>query len=265
MGRTLTDIHQTLVDELETLVTGDDWLNMLHTASRFHRYSARNILLIQAQRPDATRVAGYTTWKGLGRQVRKGAHGIAVLAPCTYRTTDTDTDTARTLKGFRVAHVFDVSDTDGDPLPEVDATLLTGDAPAGLWDAISEQVVTLGYSLDRENCSPANGVTRFTTRQVSIRPDLDPAQAVKTLTHELGHILCGHGDERDLDRDRAEVEAESVAHIVCTAAGLTTTSYSYPYVAHWSGGNLDLVRATADQVIKVARQILDGLPESTLT
>jgi len=264
MGRALTDIHQTLVDELETLVTGDDWLNMLHTASRFHRYSVRNILLIQAQRPDATRVAGYTTWRSVGRQVRKGAHGIAVLAPCTYRTTDADTDTARTLKGFRVAHVFDISDTDGEPLPDVTITLLTGDAPTGLWDAISDQIRTLGYSVDREDCSPANGITRFHDKTVSVRPDLEPAQAVKTLTHELGHILCGHGDEPDLDRDKAEVEAESVAHIVCTAAGLTTTSYSYPYVARWSGGNLDVVRATADHVIKVARQILDGLPESTL-
>lgn len=263
MSRSLTDIHQQFVDELENLITGDDWLAMLQTASRFHRYSARNVLLIMAQRPDATRVAGYTTWRQLGRQVRKGAHGIAVLAPCTYRTNDDEADTTRRVQGFRIAHVFDIADTDGEPLVEVTPDLLTGDAPEGLWDLICRQIEDHGFSVDRQDCSPANGVTRFLTQQVSVRPDLEPAQAVKTLIHELGHIACGHGTDRALNRDRAEVEAESVAHIVCTAAGLTTTSYSYPYVAHWSTGNLDLVRETADQVIKVARQILDGLISTT--
>src|SRR5436853_6691263 len=102
---------------------------MLTAAARFHHYSPANVLLILRQRPDATRVAGYRTWQQLGRQVRRGERGIAVLAPCTYlRPADDDhnDESRRILRGFKVAHVFDISQTDGDPLPDIRPALLDG-------------------------------------------------------------------------------------------------------------------------------------------
>ena len=111
---------------------------MLQTASKFHRYSFSNILLIQLQRPDATLVAGFNKWRSLNRCVRKGEKGLAILAPCKYKTkieTDDGEDkTLQQVRGFRVVHVFDISQTEGDDPPDLDAVrpkLLDGEAPRG--------------------------------------------------------------------------------------------------------------------------------------
>src|SRR5437870_1182895 len=141
----LRALHTQLETAFAELVSGDDWARMLTVAAHFHHYSPSNVLLILRQRPDATRVAGYRTWQRLGRQVRRGERGIAILAPCSYKVRgddepDTDDDPRRALRGFKVAHVFDVSQTDGEPIPDVRPALLDGDAPAGLWDALAAQV-----------------------------------------------------------------------------------------------------------------------------
>jgi len=162
--------------------------------------------LIGGQAPHATRVAGFRSWQSLGRQVRKGERGIAILAPCTYRskTSCSTTDSTREqpqderggpaapaasgkqLRGFRVVHVFDITATEGDPLPEVAPVLLTGQAPAGLWAALAGQVAGYGYALERGDCGGANGYTDPRRRVVRVRGDVDEAQVVKTLAHELG-------------------------------------------------------------------------------
>ena len=107
-------LHDRLTAQVEALVSGEDWARFLTVASRFHTYSANNVWLILAQRPDATRVAGYRTWQRLGRQVNRGAKGIAILAPCVYRRRPVDEADAgdnpavvRVLRGFTVVHVFD--------------------------------------------------------------------------------------------------------------------------------------------------------------
>lgn len=116
----LQSAHEELTAAVEALVSGDDWTAMLDVAGRFHSYSPNNCILILTQRPDAAHVAGSRQWQALGRQVRKGEHGIRILAPCTYKR-DTDTDSAptdepaRVLRGFKIATVFDISQTDGDP------------------------------------------------------------------------------------------------------------------------------------------------------
>ncbi len=184
-------LHDQLTAQVESLVEGDDWKEFLAVASRFHRYSANNVFAIMAQRPDATKVAGYRRWKSLGRQVRKGERGIAILAPCVYRArslndaeTEEAPELARVLKGFRVAHVWDVSQTDGDPLPDVRPELLNGDGPAGLWGALARQVEAAGFELRRDPCGDANGRTDYLARTVTVRPDVDGAQAAKTLAHD---------------------------------------------------------------------------------
>lgn len=93
---------------------------------------------------------------------------------------------------------------------------------------------------------------------MAVRPDVTPAQAVKTLVHELAHGIL-HGDGSARNRDVAEVEVESVAFVVCDALGLDTSGYSFPYVARWANGSIDNVKETADRVVECARQILAGL------
>jgi len=263
----LDELHQRLTDHIQALVSGEDWKAMLDIAARLHHYSARNVMLILAQRPEGvTRVAGYRRWQSLGRQVRKGQHGIAILAPCVYRKrpvddveADDSPELARILRGFRVAYVWDESQTDGEALADVRPQLLVGDDTAQLWAGLAAQVTAAGFTLERGDCNGANGVTDFLARTVRVRADVDDLQAAKSLCHEWAHGLL-HGPGQDpIARNRAEVEAESVAYVVCQAAGMATTQYSLPYLARWSRGDAALITATADRVLAAARTILDGL------
>ena len=232
----LSETHDRLVQAVESLTSGEEWRRMLDVARQFHSYSFGNLMLIASQAPNATRVAGFRTWKKLGRSVRKGEHGIAILAPCVYRGRLVDEhderehpELARVLRGFRVVHVFDLSQTDGEPLSEVAPVLLEGDAPVTLWARLASQLAEAGFSLERTDCSPANGTTDFLARRVVVRPDLSPLQAAKTLAHEAAHTRLHHGTEYAMGcRGIAEVEAESVAYLVCSAAGLTTDEYTLP-------------------------------------
>src|SRR5688572_7998544 len=193
----LAEAHDRLVAAIENLTTSADWLRFLDTARRFRTYSLNNLLLIFAQRPDATRVAGYRTWQSLGRQVRRGEQGIAILAPCTYRRADDDTEQsdgeARVLRGFKVVHVFDVAQTDGDPLPEPPVHLLDGDDPDALADRLATVIGDQGYTFRLgplpDHHAGANGLTDYTERAVTVRADLAPAQRAKTTAHELAHVL----------------------------------------------------------------------------
>jgi antirestriction protein ArdC len=268
---------------------------MLDVAARFHDYSPSNILLIGAQRPDATRVAGIRTWNTLGRRVKKGEQGIAILAPCIYRarpgeeattgqpsvsatprarpepsaTAAADDEPTGQLRGFKVVHVFDVTQTDGEPLPDVEPKLLHGEAPVRLWDHLAGLVAADGFRIERGPCHGANGCTDYTHRVVRVLEDLDPAQAAKTLAHELGHIRADH-EHRFTDyatssrcRGQAEVEAESIAYLVAARAGLDASAYSVPYLAGWSGGDIDMLRESMTQVINVARAISPAVVEAT--
>jgi len=286
----LAALHEQISEGVAALVESQGWRAMLDTAAKFHSYSLGNLLLIGAQAPQATRVAGFRTWQSLGRQVRKGQRGIAILAPCTYRpktaeragpaapagpepATSCSGGAApdvggKQVRGFRVVHVFDLSQTEGDPLPDVAPTLLVGQAPAGLWNALEGQVLGHGYTVHRGDTGRANGWTDPTSHTVRVSGGVDDAQAVKTLIHELAHIEAGHvGDLPTYAtcRGRCEVEAESVAYVVAAAHGLDASGYSFAYVAGWAGGDLTGVRQAAETVTKAARTILDHCSANTAT
>jgi antirestriction protein ArdC len=272
----LRRVHDQLADAVTALASSDGWRRMLAVAARFHHYSPHNVLLIGAQRPDASRVAGYRAWQQLGRQVRKGEQGIAILAPVTYRTAATEgsapgdatgpveeASRARLLRGFRVAHVFDIGQTDGPELPEVRPRLVDGAVPAGLFERLTAHAAAAGFTVDRGPCTQreANGETSFLDRTVRVRDDLPAAQAVKTLAHELGHVLLHARQVRTerLTREVAEVEAESVAYLVTEAHGIDAGGYTVPYVAGWSGGATGVVLASAERVLSTAGAVLDAV------
>jgi hypothetical protein len=260
----LDQLHERLLAQTEALMQSQGWQDFLAMAARFHRYSANNVMLILAQAPHATQVGGYRRWQSLGRQVRKGERGIAILAPCVKRrwpVDDEETDQpelVRILRGFRVAHVWDLSQTDGEPLPDVRPALLAGKAPAGLWGSLAQEVRTAGFELARGDCGGANGRTDYLKRTVRVRDDVDDAQAVKTLAHELAHVWLHDPEHGSHHRGTAEVEAESVAYVVCHASGLDTADYTLPYLATWAGGDIAAIRSTAERVLSSARRALEA-------
>ncbi len=274
-------LQEQIVTATAALVDAGAWQRMLAVAARFHHYSLGNQLLIAVQNPDATRVAGYEAWKALGRHVRKGEHGIAILAPMTFtrRTTNTDTaadgnadttattgaahgdeSTVQTFTRFKVVHVFDVEQTDGEPLPGL-ADRLTGTGNRVLWDGLARLVAARGYTLTRTTTGP-DGYTHPASHTVGVRADVSDAHAVMVLGHELAHIWCGHTDT-DFDyvahRGTAEVEAQSIAYILAAAYGLDAGAYTADYLIGWSHGDTDTLRATAAAVTTAAREILTAL------
>jgi hypothetical protein len=164
--------------------------------------------------------------------------------------------------------VFDVTQTDGPPLPAPPRpVLLPGAAPPGLWDALATPMHVAGYRLERGDTAPANGVTDHRDRTVIVHHSLGEAQAVKTLAHELGHVLLHQPDQlpAGFTRGRAEVEAESFAYLVTGAHGLDAGDYSAAYVLGWAHGDPQLVLATADRVITAARPVLTQLTPAPAT
>jgi antirestriction protein ArdC len=266
----LAAAHEKLTASVAALTTSEAWGQMLRVAGRFHRYSPNNVLLITVQRPDATLVAGYRAWAQLGRQVQRGERGIAILAPVIRKVDATEApdpeEGVRKLRGFRIAHVFDVSQTEGKPLPNCGPTLLAGGSPHGLWDRLADQVHAAGFTLDRGDCGAANGYTDHLNHHVRVRADVSPAQASKTLAHELAHVLLHGPEQQPRTRPVAEVEAESVAYVVGSAAGLPTDDYSVPYVAGWASAELEVLQDAAVRVLSTARQIIEraGPPQDPL-
>lgn len=261
----LKQAHDRLTEAVQSIVTGEDWQRMLRTAAKFHRYSFQNQLLIFLQHSEATVVAGFNKWKSLGRFVKKGEKGIAIFAPCKYKTKieteDGDEMTLQQIRGFRVVHVFDISQTEGEDLSDLNAVrpkLLGADAPEGIWTALVDHAASIGFDVTRERRGSENGYCDFLAKKISVRPDVSAAQAVKTLVHELGHALL-HGDGEVTSREVAEVEVESVAYIVCDALGLDTADYSFAYVARWADGSSEVVKDAAERSISCATGILSSL------
>lgn len=271
-NETVELLHEQLQASLARLVTSEDWKEALAVAARFHGYSFANTQLIWAQAQangfTPTRVTGYRTWRSLGRQVRRGEKGLAILAPI-IRSLPAEVEEAveerdRRLVGFKPVHVFDISQTDGQPLPDLSPALLEGELP-DRWETVARLITDAGYTLESEadgiGLGSANGVTTMTDRQVAIRAGLSGAQRFKTGVHELAHIRLheqgtdGHPDCWGV----VEVEAESVAYMVCASIGLDSGGYSLPYVASWSGGDLEAVAATASRVMGCAHEIIEQL------
>ena len=269
---TAGDLHEQLLEQVGRLRTSEMWLAAMVTAARFHDYSLGNWLLVWSQAEQrgttVTRPAGYRTWQQLGRHVRRGERGYRILAPMTRRVSPDDAETEepeRIVTGFRVVTVFDVSQTDGQPLAAVGPRLLTGHGDAHLALAAVELIEEHGYQFSLGPLHGPNGQTRPATQQVVVEENLEEAQRTKTTVHELAHILM-HGGEREIAcRGRIEVEAESVAYVACGAAGLDTSAYSVAYVARWAETTADPERtllATAERIVSVARRILEQLDRS---
>jgi antirestriction protein ArdC len=258
------------------LLTSEGWQQWLKTRSRFHRYSLRNTLLIAFQCPHATHVAGFRKWLELGRCVRKGEKGIRILAPVRPRrnneqdksesepdNNNNNDDNEQRPVGFRLAAVFDVSQTE--PLPGVEPAALeppsetvSGDSHAHLLTPLEQHAATLAFSVDYEPLEGRAGYCSAREARIVIDDALPANGKVATLVHEIAHA---HGiDYQTYTRPEAELIVESVACIVCGGAGLDTQSESVPYLAGWNDEQAaERIKRLADTIDEIARAIEHAL------
>ena len=283
----MKEITDRLEQGIQDLFESDRFKEYLQVMSKFHNYSFNNTLLIAMQKPDATLIAGYNSWKNLfGRQVSRGAKGIKVIAPSPYKVkkeidkidpktqkpmTDKNgkpvkEETEITVPAFKVVSVFDVSQTEGKELPSIGVDELAGDVEqyADFFKA-TEQASPAPVGFEKIE-SGAKGYYSQTDKRIAINEGMSELQNLKTLIHEIAHAKLHDIDlnapaEEQADRpDRRtrEVQAESIAYAVCQHYGLDTSDYSFSYVAQWSSGrelaelkaSLETIRNTASELIK---------------
>src|ERR1700756_905893 len=228
----------------------------LKAIGRFHRYSLHNVLLIASQKPNASYVAGFRTWKGLGRFVKKGEKGIMILAPIIRRKAQNDDEEReeipRPIAGFRAAFVFDIIQTDGKELPQIGA--VQGN-PRQYRDQLrqfaSSQNILVEFSAD---IVPARGIS-FGGR-ITLLPGQSPAEEFATLAHEVAHELLHRGERRaGISKRVRETEAEATAFVVCQAVGLETGSAASDYIQLWNGDaqllteSLGYIRQTTSAIL----------------
>lgn len=280
-----------ITDKLESGIAGifesEQYKDYLKTLSKFHDYSLNNTILIAMQKPDASLVAGFSSWKKqFERNVRKGEKGIKIIAPSPYKVkvqqekTDPATgkpvigadgkpvteETERKIPAYKVVSVFDVSQTEGKELPTIGVDILTGDV---------EQYKDFYAALEKASPVPiafeniegsANGYYHQEDKRIAIDEGMSELQTLKTTIHEIAHARLhdidkgkeqGEDEPPRADRRTREVEAESVAYTVCQHYGLDTSDYSFAYVAGWSSGkeltelkaSLETIRTTAAELI----------------
>lgn len=241
-------------------------LKYLDAMSRFHNYSWNNCMLIALQMPEATFVAGFRRWLQMGRHVRKGGTGIGIMAPLIYRSRDdsgADTSPAvdkskaaeRSIRGFKIVHVFDVSQTDGEELPQFAA--ITGD-PGELLSSMEELIRSTGIILKDEVLgSGIKGVSR--QGEIAIAEGLPAAERVSVLAHELAHEWM-HDQEhrRVLKKTVRETEAEAVAYVVCRSFGLNCSTRSSDYIQMYDGNEGTLI-ASLERIQKTAARMIESL------
>jgi antirestriction protein ArdC len=231
----------------------EQFTEYLKSCARFHSYSFGSLMLILWQKPTATRVAGYRAWQKMNRYVRKGEKGIAILAPCLFKDKQDET---RTHIFFKTVYVFDVAQTEGEPLPEINWR--TTERSAELQKSLSALVEANGWKVTyTDDLEGAEGMCRYGSKTISILN----GTGTSTLIHEIGHMLL-HENQREMPRDDKETEAESVSFVVCTHFGFETRAPAY--LAGWSEPKQ--IKEHAERIIKTAHFIIEAIqPSSTDT
>lgn len=242
------------------LLTSEGWQKWAAMRARLHTYSFANTMLILAQMPEATHVASGKFWKDHGRLMLKGTKSLKVWAPLFRRPTDQEIAAGRrpedkVLYSYKLVPVFDISQTDGEPLPVQEVQPLTGDSHAEYLRPLEVFAHSLGFSVSYEDLSgDLGGYCDTKHNHIAINKNREVNSQVRTLIHEIAHALgIGYAE---YGREQAEVLVETAAFIVATSIGLDTTGYSVPYVAGWGEANaVAAIEKFANEVDKVARQI----------
>lgn len=248
-----SEARERLAQAVEKLADSDTFAAWLRARAAFHSYSFGNVCLIVSQRPDASQVAGYRAWQALGRQVRKGERAIKILAPCVRKVEDKETgEQARRVVAFRAVSVFDVSQTEGEPLPQLEYRPLEGEAP-DLADFLCGVAIAAGLEIRREPLTGGvHGYLRRSENLIVVDTACSGAMAAKVVAHELGHFcdpwLTENPDAYAAHRGDCEAVAESVAFVICAAYGIDAGPSAVGYVASWTDGDAARVRDLAERI-----------------
>ena len=254
---------QALIEQLEQ--GHSEGLTAYLTAmGRFHNYSFGNILEIARQKPNATRVAGLYAWNQLKRRVRKGERGIRILAPVIGIKRKKDEEVEKDIRtqnhgvlvGFRSAYVFDVSQTDGEELPEL-STKVSGDVGERR-ERLIDFIITQGIQLEfKESIAPALGASYG--GKIVLLPGQSTAEEFSTLVHELAHEMLHKADRRtETTKTVRETEAEAIAFVVGKTIGLDTGRVSADYI-HLYHGNAALLAESLEVIQRTSAVILSAL------
>ena len=277
----MDEITTKLEKGVKEVFTTDGYKNYLNFCAKLPRYSVNNQILIMLQRPDATMCQSFGNWKEMNRFVRKGEKGIRILAPAPYKMQkeqdktdaagkpilDKDGEPVKetveiTVNAFKPVSTFDISQTEGDPVPTVGIAELTGSVEGyeALLEAIRE-VVPVPITFENID-SGAKGYYHLEEDRIVIQEGMSEAQTVKTLLHEASHQALHSREAQKAggevkSKNQKETEAESVAYVVCQHYGIDTSDYSFAYVATWSAdkevpelkASLDTIRRTASELI----------------
>lgn len=263
---------------VDALTESGQWQNWLDFLGSFHAYSFNNTMLILIQCPHATHVAGFKAWQSKGRQVRKGERGIRIFGKPFRLVTEINEDTGeKTRKAIKcpppVVTVFDISQTDpieGTGQPATIASPLEGEDHHDLFQRVSHWMTGQGWTVTRETIAGQTSgyCTVDGSRQIVVDAALSDAHAAKTMIHEAVHAIL-HTDEdgtltSNVDQPTRELEAESVAYVLAGLHDLDTSTYSVGYLAGWSGGDADKIKATAVRVQEAVHQLAEAIagPES---
>ena len=281
------EITDKLEAGLKELFESEKYKSYLSTMSKFHNYSFNNTLLIAMQKPEATLVAGYQAWqKNFERHVNKGEKAIRILAPAPYKIKEErdkldpvtgemmfdengmpqKEETEVTIPAFRAVSVFDVSQTDGKPIPELEVNELLSTVE-GYEDFVQALMNISPVPIAFEDI-PGDSKGYFSTaeKRIAVQENMSESQTLKTMVHEVAHSML-HDKEvnqsMDIpvkDRNTKEVEAESVAFTVCQHFGIDTSDYSFGYIAGWSSGrNMKELKSSLDTIRKTASELITGI------
>jgi hypothetical protein len=261
------------------LLSSDGWRRWVRARSAFQCYSLNNQLLIVLQAPNATRVAGFHTWRKLGRQVRKGERSIRILAPLVRRaneatekpspanTTGADPEATKQVLGYRSVGVFDLAQTDpipgADPLPlEPPSAPIHGDSHRHLLPKLVEHAASLGFTVRYEATRDCDGYCDHANHTIAVNTNLPTNAQVRVLIHELCHA---HGaDYKTYDRAACEVIVDCATHIACASLRLDVSGETIPYIVGWGEADdaLAAVRRFATVIDALAASIEDALSSS---
>ena len=245
---------ETLIDAIESDEVSADIEAVYKVMSRFHKYSFRNQLLILSQNPNATRVAGYKAWKGLGRQVQLDEKGIKIFKPIHYHVKGSEypkNDKRSMGMTFGVTSVFDISQTKGDDLP--DMTAVTGSEHAAILDRMTEYATDNGIDVSYDDTGAAKGYAQADQKIIKLSDKIDKNEAVGVLAHELAHVLI---DQSGKPTEIKEYEADLSAYLFCDRFGIDHKAAHY--LKSWGADRKDLETALS-AVSDFTKKLIDGV------
>jgi antirestriction protein ArdC len=265
-------LHSQLADQVASLADSGQWQRFLDFTASFHSYSLNNTLLIWAQMPDATRVAGFRQWEKLGRHVRKGEKSIKIFGYSTRKVAEQDEKTGEdkttSRPYFPVLSIFDIGQTELEEGRVDDGAIahkLTGADEGDIYGRVSAYLRSIGWDVSRGDAGRASGYTTIDgTRRIVVADHLEPAQAAKTVLHEAAHAIL-HSEESAAEyvehRGTKETESESTAYVMAAMLGLDTSAYSVGYVAGWAKADAEVIRSTAANVLRAVATLSAALLE----